>query len=58
MVLLVAASCLTLTSLVRVSDRYLSYMLFFFLVCFIEALVYYFNTFLTFFFPFVNTNGR
>ena len=30
MVLLVAASCLTLTSLVRVSDRYLSYMLFFF----------------------------
>ena len=57
MVLLVAASCLTLTSLVRVSDRYLSYMLFFFLVCFIEALFYYSNTFLTFF-PFVNTSGR
>ena len=30
MVLLVAASCLTLTSSLRVSDRYLSYMHFFF----------------------------
>ena len=55
MVLLVAASCLTLTSSLRVSDRYLNYMhFFFFLVCFIEALVYYSNTFLTFFFSLCN----
>ena len=36
MVLLVAASCLTLTSSLRVSDRYLSYMHFFFFFWFVS----------------------